>query len=333
MKVAQLDKYNKNFKLKIRQVPIPKIKNEEVLVKVKAAAVNPLDNLIGTGSVKLIQNYSMPLNMGNELSGIVEMVGNKVSKFKNGDFVYTRLPLNRIGAFAEYVAVPSSALAKLPKNLDFKSGAASALTGLTAYQGLKDILKVKTGKTIFINGGSGSFGQLAVPVANSMGLKVIVSGNPKLRENIMKLGADEYISYKDQNYWEILQNIDYVIDTIGKKEFEKELSIIKSGGKLLSLKSGPNKSFAINNNMGVIKTQLFKLAGLKLDKQAKEKNVEYHFIFVKSSGSQLEQITKIIEKNNIQPEICSTEMNIDDINEALKKVKTGNHRGKVVITF
>ena len=124
MKAIQIDKYAKNINTVLRDIPVPEIGPDEVLVQVKAAAVNPLEILILTGSVKLIQDYSMPLTLGNECSGIVEKVGAHVTNFQVGDKVYARLPLPKIGAFAEYVAVEQAALAKMPTGYDFITAAA-----------------------------------------------------------------------------------------------------------------------------------------------------------------------------------------------------------------
>jgi len=333
MKVAQLNKYAKDFQLTVRNVPVPDIKEDEVLIRVKEAAVNPLEKLIGTGSVKLIQDYDLPVTMGNELTGIIEKTGANVTKFKKNDAIYSRLSLNQIGAFAEYIAVPESDIGHLPLNLDFKSGAAAALTGLTAYQGFFEELEAKAGETVFIPGGSGSFGQLAIPIAKSIGLKVIVSGNSGARDRTLQLGADQYISFETQNYWELINDVDYVIDTLGPDEFDRELSIIKSGGRLLSLRTGPNKQFAVDHNFGFAKKQLFSLAGSKFDHKAEKKNVQYRFIFVRSDGSQLRELSKIIEQNNIVPAVDPTVFHIEDINDAMDLVFNGRPKGKVLITF
>lgn len=333
MKAAQLLKYDKNAKLQINELPIPEINDNEVLVKVKVAAVNPLENLITTGSVKLIQDYKLPATMGNELTGVIEMVGSSVKGFKTGDKIYTRLPLNKIGAFAEYVAIDYKAIALLPSNLDFSTGAAAPLTGLTAYQGLHEELNAEAGKTLFIPGGSGSFGQMAVPIAKQLGLKVIVSGNARSREQVMSIGADQYLDYKTENYWEILHDVDYVIDTLGAREIDRELSIMKPGGRLLSLKAGPNKQFAIDHHLPTWKKFLFSLVGRKIDKKASAAGIQYHFIFVRSDGKQLQEITKIIERNNIVPAIDSKEFKLADINEAINYMTTGHPKGKVLIHF
>lgn len=201
MKAVQIKHYSKTVETILSEIPIPTINEREVLIKVVEAAVNPLDLLILTGSVKLIQNYSMPLILGNECSGVIVKIGNKVTKFKEGDKVYTRLPLKKIGPFAEYVSVDADAVALIPEGYDLKIASAIPLTGLTAYQGITEILKAKSGETILITGGSGSFGQMAVPIAKALGLKVIVSGNEKAQAYITKIGADQYLDYRKTNYW------------------------------------------------------------------------------------------------------------------------------------
>lgn len=333
MKAIQISNYSKSIETTLCDRPIPEIGSSEVLLKVKAAAVNPLDVLILTGSVRLIQDYSMPLILGNECSGIVEKVGRSVTEFKAGDAVYARLPMEKIGALAEYVAVDCTAIAFMPKNYDFVTAAAIPLTGLTACQGMTEELETKPGTTVFISGGSGSFGQMAVPIARALGLHVIVSGNERARESIMNAGADQYLDYRKENYWESLSNIDNVIDTLGSAEFAHELSILKQGGRLLSLKTGPNREFAVRHQFPFWKRQLFSIVGAKYDKMAAQEGKSYRFMFVRSSGKQLQKITKIVEEHHIVPKIDSRQFTLKQANEALKLVAHGHTDGKVIFQF
>lgn len=333
MKAAQIDKYSKYINVKINDIPMPKIKENEVLIKVKTAAVNPLDILNIIGKVKLIQNYSMPLTLGNECCGIIESVGKNVLKFKEGDVVYTRLPVNKIGAFAEYIAVESDAIAKIPRNYSFDVAVSIPLTGLTAYQCIKEELQAQPNKTVLIPGGSGSFGQMAVPIAKKYGLNVIVTGNDRAKESVLNLGADMYIEYKKEKYWETLSNIDYIIDTLGEKEFNNEISVLKEGGILVSLRGIPNREFAEKNNFSFIKKTLFSFAGSKYDRVLRKKGGKYKFMFVHSSGKQLEEITKIVEENNIIPRVDSRRFSLFDINQALNLVSSGHTNGKIIIYF
>lgn len=153
MKAVQIDRYSKDIKAEVREVPKPEV--GEVLVKVMASAVNPLELLIMTGAVKLIAGYKFPLTLGNECAGIVEKVGTKVRNFSVGDKVYARLPVGKIGALAEYAAIREDAVAKMPEGYDFDTAAAIPLTGLTAYQAITEELSAKPGESLFIPGGIG----------------------------------------------------------------------------------------------------------------------------------------------------------------------------------
>ena len=208
------------------------------MVRVKVAAVNPVDILNLKGSVRLIQDYKMPLTLGNECSGVVEKIGSKVKNFHIGDKVYSRVPIETLGAFAEFVSIKESALAHMAHGLDYDTAAAIPLTGLTAYEAMTEELKAKPGESLFIPGGSGSFGQMAVPI-----LSVVVSGNKWAKEAITALGAERYIVYTEENYEEVLPPLDYVIDTLGEREFEKELSILRKGGRCLVAEKKSLKPF------------------------------------------------------------------------------------------
>lgn len=331
MKAIQIKHYSRKIDAVLCDIPKPEVQDSEVLIKVKAAAVNPLELLILTGSVKLIQDYRMPLVLGNECSGTVEKAGRNVRNFKPGDRVYTRLPVDKIGAFAEYVAADQNAVAKMPEGYEFDTAAAIPLTGLTAYQGIIEELEAKPGETILIPGGSGSFGQMAVPVARAMGLHVIVTGNGRAEEKFLSMGADRYIDYKKENYWEVLSGIDHVIDTLGAGELNHELSVLKRGGRLLSLRTGPNRQFAVDRGFPLFKRILFTLAGAKYDAAARRQGKEYRFLFVRADGGQLKKITEIVEKNRIVPDIDSRVFSLSQANEALQLVRDGHTEGKVII--
>lgn len=332
MRAAQIQKYSKEIHLEINNVKIPEIDNREVLVKVEAAGVNPLDILILNGSIRMIADYDFPLTLGNELSGVIEACGKDVVDFQVGNRVYTRLPVNKIGAFAEYVAVKDEAIFKMPKNLSFIEAAAVPLTALTAYQALKEVLNAQPNAKLFIPGGTGGFGAMAIPIAKAMGLYVITSGSERGRSRVLSIGADEFINYKEENYAEVLSNIDYVIDTLGTNEIKREIDILKPQGKLVSLKALPNYRFAVENNLPMWKKMLFALVGARLDRLAAKDKKEYHFLFVQANGRQLQEITSLIENDNIKPSIDST-YKFDDINKVLQQVSTGHSQGKVIVTF
>lgn len=243
MKAALHTQYNKNnIELEIREVAVPTINENEVLVKVLVAGVNPLDNMISRGEVKIITPYKLPQIAGNELVGVIEQKGSKVTNFEIGDRVFSRLPLDRIGAFSEYVAINKEDIAKVPEYMTDEEAAAVPLTALTIMQAL-ELMGAEQGKTIFISGGTGGVGGMAIPIAKAKGLTVITNGSVENKERVEKLGVDQFIDYKTTDYTTVLKDIDYVLDTLGGAETEKQMSIMKSGGKLVSLKAMPNGSF------------------------------------------------------------------------------------------
>ena len=331
MKAIQLQRYSKHIEPVLRDIPVPRPGDTDVLVRVKAAAVNPVDLLIAAGSLKLIQNYSMPFTPGNECSGVVEQVGPSVTRFQVGDPVYARLPVRTLGGFGEYVSVPQSALAKMPAGYDFPTAAAIPLTGLTAWQCLREELEVRAGETVLIPGGSGSFGEMAIPLARALGVRVIVSGNARAKERCLDLGADRYLDYRQENYWEVLPPVDHVIDTLGAGEFARELSVLKPGGRLVSLRTGPNRAFGAGRRFPSWKRLLFSLAGAKYDRAAQKQGKEYRFLFVREDGDQLKAITRIVEHDHITPRIHPHTFTLETAREAFELVAQGHPDGKVIL--
>lgn len=332
MKAAQIVSYNKNnIALTVTDVPAPRPGAQQVLVKISTAGVNPLDNMISRGEVKLITPYALPQIAGNEIVGRVEALGEGVTSFTVGERVFARLPLNSIGAFAEYVAVDAAALARVPEYLSDEEAAGVPLTALTVMQAF-DLMGAQPGKTIFISGGTGGVGAMAIPLAKAKGLTVITNGSASGKERVLGLGADRFIDYKTENYAETLSGIDYVLDTLGGDETEKQMSIMAPGGQLVSLRGMPNKAFAQRMGMSFWKQLLFGAVGRTMDRKAQKYGVTYHFIFVESNGAQLQQVADIFAERQIKPSI-DTVFPFEDVNAALDKVANGRSNGKTVISF
>ena len=330
MKAAWLERYGKGeIRLTVGERATPRLGAKDVLLRVSVAGVNPLDNMIAHGEVKVLVPYKTPLVMGNECVGVVEKIGPSVTMFKQGDRVYARLPLNRIGAFAEYVAVDEAALALTPDYLSDEEAAAIPLTALTAMQAL-DLMHAEPGKTIFISGGTGSFGAMAIPLAKARGLTVITNGSGKNAGRVMELGADRFIDYRKEDYATALSDVDYVIDSLGGAELEKQFSILKRGGKLVSLRGGPNKAFAQRIGASPIMRLVFGFVNRKYDAMAARNGQTYDFIFVHSDGRQLAEASEILAGLEVHPSIDGVYV-LEDVNAALQKVAGGGSRGKTVI--
>lgn len=184
---------------------------------------------------------------------------------------------------------------------------------------------------MLIPGGSGSFGQIAVPLAKAMGLNVIVTGNARMKDAIVAAGADQYLDYRTTNYWETLSDVDYVIDTLGASEMDHELSVLNPGGKLMSLRTMPNGEFAHKHHLSAFKRLLFTLAGLQYDRKAKRAGKSYHFMYVRAHGAQLHTVATMLADRNFQPQIDPHHFTLTDITDALSLVHNGHPTGKVIL--
>lgn len=332
MKAALITNYKKNdITLQMKEVDTPTIQANEVLVKVSAAGVNPLDNLISTGVMKVILPYKLPQIAGNEVVGTITKVGKDVTEFKIGDRVFSRLPLEKIGAFADYVAVNQDAIAKVPTYLSDVEAAAIPLTALTIMQAF-ELMQIEPQKTIFISGGTGGVGAMAIPIAKAKGLKVITNGSAMNQQRVLDLGADQFLDYKTQDYTKELSEIDYVLDTLGGAETEKQMSIMKKGGHLVSLRGMPNGAFAKRVQLPKYKQLLLGLVGYKFDRMATKYGVHYYFMNVESNGKQLQEVAEILSQQQIKPSI-DTVYSFNQVNEALDKVANGRSKGKTVLSF
>ena len=330
MKAAILDKYDKNGRdVTIKDIPVPEISADEVLVKVLTAGVNPLDNMIIRGEVKLIVPYKMPLVMGNEFCGIIEKIGANVKGFQVGDRVYARMPLKKIGAFAEYAAIDHRAIAKVPDYLSDEEAAAVPLTALTSLQSY-ELMKLKKGDTLFISGGTGSVGAMAIPIAKSLGAVVYTNGSADNEQRVLALGVDRFIDYKKENYADILSDVDCVLDTLGERELSNELKVLKNGGSIVSLRAMPNGEFAERAGMSAVKKLMFGMAGKEFDQMAAIKGQKYYFIFVHEDGAGLQRVSKIFEEQKIEAAVDGV-FSLDEVNKALAKVKAGGSKGKTII--
>ncbi|PGB24649.1 NADP-dependent oxidoreductase, partial [Bacillus wiedmannii] len=302
MKAMIIDKYGK-FPMLMAEVPTPEINEYEVLAEIHAASINPIDFKIRDGKVKMLLKYEMPLILGNDFSGVIVQVGSKVTHFKVGDEIYARPRKNKIGTFAEYIAIHEDDIALKPKNLSFEEAASIPLVGLTSYQALHDIMHLQKGQKILIHAGSGGVGTFAIQLAKIMGATVTTTASEAGANLVKSLGADEIINYKTEKFEEILKDYDAVFDTIGGTTLEKSFNIIKSGGNIVSVSGMPNARFGKEFGSGFFKTFLFSLASRKLTALEKNHNAQYSFLFMKPSGDQLRTIANYIEAGKIKPVI------------------------------
>lgn len=329
MKAMIIDRYGK-VPMRMTEVPTPEINEYEVLAEIHAASINPIDFKIRDGKVKMLLKYEMPLILGNDFSGVIVKIGAKVTNFKVGDEIYARPRKNKIGTFAEYIAIHEDDIALKPNNLSFEEAASIPLVGLTSYQALHDIMQLQKGQKILIHAGSGGVGTFAIQLAKIMGATVTTTASEAGANLVTSLGADEIINYKTEKFEDILKNYDAVFDTIGGATLEKSFNIIKSGGNIVSVSGMPNARFGKEFGSGFFKTLLFSLASKKLTALEKKHNAQYSFLFMKPSGDQLRTIANYIEVGQIKP-VIDRVFPFEDAQKAMEYSESGKAKGKIIV--
>lgn len=330
MKAFVVQNYGKKEDLKLREVSRRTIGEAEVLVEIYAAGLNQLDSKILSGEFKMILPYKTPFILGHDLAGIVIETGSKVTKFKIGDEVYARPSDHHIGTFAEYLAVEENDLALKPKNLSMDEAAGVPLVALTAWQALVEIGKLKKGQKVFIQAGSGGVGIIAIQLAKYLGATVATTAGKASFPMLKELGADVLIDYKTQDFEAVLKDYDLVLNSQDNKTLEKSLNVVKTGGKIISISGPPTPAFAQEIGASWIIRTVLSILSSGVRRKAQRKGVDYQFLFMKSSGKQLEQITKLIEDGHIKT-VIEKVYSFSQTNEAMNHVASGRAKGKIVV--
>ena len=330
MKAFLLHKYSKNGSLSLTDVSAPQVKDNDILVEIHAAAVNLLDSKIKTGEFKLILPYKFPLILGHDLAGVVTKVGRNVKKFKAGDEVYARAADFNIGTFTEFIAIDEKDAALKPKNISMEKAASLPLVALTAWQALVERAQLKQGQKVFIQAGSGGVGTVAIQLAKHLGATVATTASAKSADFLTALGADLIIDYKNSDFESLLNNFDVVLNSQDQKTLQKSLRILKPGGKLVSISGPPTPDFAKEIGAPWFIKFILTLLSAGVRKKAKNREVDYSFLFMKASGEQLSKIGALVESGVIKP-VVDKIYSFEQTNEALAYVESGRAKGKVVI--
>lgn len=311
-------------------MPEPALRDDDVLVRVHAAGVNPLDSKIRTGEFKLILPYRLPLILGNDVAGVVTGGGPRVRRFKPGDEVYARPHHDRIGTFAEFIAMNEDDVAIKPKKLTMEEAASIPLVGLTAWQALIESARLKKDQRVLIHAGSGGVGTFAIQLAKHIGAIVATTTSTANVDLVKRLGADVVVDYKKDDFEEVLRDYDVVVNSLGKEMLEKSLRVLKPGGKLISISGPPDPDFAMDIGSGWLLRQLMGVLSYRIRNQARRRRVSYSFLFMKANGDQLRQIASLIDAGTIRP-IVDRIFPFEATKEALAYVETGRAKGKVVV--
>ncbi|KLE35385.1 alcohol dehydrogenase [Aurantiacibacter luteus] len=332
MRAFVLTGYGGPEKTELRDMVRPLLGAGEVLVRVHAAGLNPVDYKTRDGKLKLLLDYPMPAIMGNELAGTVEEVEDGVTAFAPGDRVFARVPKDAMGALAEYAALPADCCAPIPDGWGFERAAAVPLAGLTALQALRDELGLRPGQRVFISGGAGGVGTFAIQIAKWLGAEVITTASPRGCELVERMGADRVIDYTSEHFEDVLtEKVDGAFDLIGGDTLMRTFGVVKDGGKVVSIGGTPEPTTAEKDLGGDWKLKaLFWAASLKQRAAARRHGVTYRYLFMHPSGAELAELAALMESGKLDPQIDRT-FSLADTKEAFAYLEKGHAKGKVVI--
>lgn len=306
MKAVVAHQYGGPEVLKYEDAPRPEPKDDQILVRVIAAGVNPVDGMILSGMFARNQTLAAPLIPGGDIAGVVEKTGSKVTKLKKGDAIYAYLSLRNNGGYAEYAVATEKEAAIKPKSISFAEASAVPIVALTAWQALVDSGKLGPGQSVLIHGGSGGVGMFAIQIAKSRGAKVFATASTANQEFLKQLGADVAIDYTKQKFEEIAKDVDVVLDSVGKDTLTRSYGVVKKGGFIATLVSDVDKT--------------------ELDKRG----IHGESISVVPNAEELAEIGKLIDAKKIKVTV-SQAFPLADAVKALEQVATGHTRGKIVL--
>jgi NADPH:quinone reductase-like Zn-dependent oxidoreductase len=331
MKAFVVGRYGDAGTVQSRDVPDPRVGDDDVLVRIQAASVNPLDLKTRAGDLKVILPYRMPFVLGNDLAGTIVAVGSRVTRFTAGDEVYARPDQNRIGAFAELIAINQDDVAAKPATLTTEEAASLPLVGLTAWQALVERANLRPGQKVLIHAGAGGVGTIAIQLAKHLGAQVATTASSSKIELVRTLGADVVIDYKKQAFETTLHDYDVVLDTVGGETLEKSLRVLKPGGIVVSVAGPPDPTFAKELGANPIVRLAMAALSFRLRQRARRHHVRYSFLFMKASGDQLRELASLVDAGAIRP-VVDRVFDFESTREALAYVEEGRARaGKVVV--
>jgi len=307
MKAIVIEQYGGAEELVEKSLPKPVIQDNQVLIEMRATSINPIDWKVREGYMKEMIPFEFPLILGWDAAGVVSEVGSNVTNFKVGDEVFAR-PAMASGTYSEYVAVEEELVALKPKNLSFEEAASVPLAGLTAWQCLVDFGQIKEGDKVLIHAGSGGVGSFGIQIAKSFGAHVISTASGKNEAFLKELGVDEFINYETTDFTEVVQDVDLVVDTMGGEILDKSQSVIKKGGRLVSITGQPDAEKAAANQ------------------------ITAESLWLNPNGKQLAELGELMEQGKVKAQVGHEfPLTADGVREAHELSATHHAKGKIVI--
>jgi NADPH:quinone reductase-like Zn-dependent oxidoreductase len=293
--------------MKLEQTARPEPAEDEVLIRVIAASINPVDVAIRKGYLaKLVGNF--PFILGMDAAGIVEKVGNKVTKYKAGDPVFAFFTLKGEGGYGEFVTAKEDELARKPTTVSFAQAAGAGAAGATAWEALVDTADLRAGQTVLIHGGSGGVGHLAIQIAKARGAKVFATASTANHEFLRQMGADVTIDYTRTKFEDVAKDVDVVLDTVGRDTLERSYSVMKKGGIIVSIVDEPKPEALEAHGIRGVTLRCTPKAGV------------------------LEELSKLMEAKKLMPVISQT-FPMTQVVQAQDQIATGHTRGKIVLSI
>ncbi|MFD4606387.1 NADP-dependent oxidoreductase [Streptomyces sp. NPDC058464] len=331
MRAFTVERYGDKAGVRVGEVRDPDVGTDDVLVRIQAASVNPLDRMIRDGKMKAILPYRVPFVLGNDLAGVVVEVGSAVTRFAVGDEVFARPDKDRIGTFAELIAVHQDDLAIKPVTLTMEEAASLPLVALTAWQVLVERARVQPGQKVLVHAGAGGLGTVAIQLAKQLGAHVATTTSTANVGLVKRLGADVVIDYKKQTFETMLADYDVVLDSLGGETLKKSLDVLRPGGQVISVAGPPDADTGRELGANPIIRLVMSALSFRIRRLARRRNVSYSFLFMRASGDQLRELTPLIEAGKIRP-VVDTVFPFESVREALEYAGTGRAKaGKVVV--
>ncbi len=331
MRAFVVGRYGKDG-LRSAVVPRPTVGDRDVLVRVSAASVNPLDRMVRNGEFKQLLRYKKPFVLGHEVAGVVTQVGRAVRGFKVGDEVYARPRDLRIGTFAEYIAIDQDDVALKPGSLTLHEAAALPLVALAAWQTLVDLAQVTPNQRVLVHAGAGGLGSTVIQLAKYLGAYVATTAHNNDLDRVRGLGADEVVDYTTTDFVDVLSGYDVVLDSLGGASLAKSLTVLKPGGLAISVVGPPDAAFARQLGQPLLRP-VMALMSAKVRRQAHKLGVRYAFFFMQANGAQLRNLAGLYDAGHLRPVLDRRSFRFDQTLEALAYVERGKASGKVVITL
>ena len=307
MKAVVIHEYGGPEVLKYEEISRPEPKDDQVLVRVIAGGVNPVDGMIRSGMFAKGENRAFPIILGGDVAGVVERVGSTITKFRAGDPVFAYVSLNNSGGYAQYALVTEREAAPKPKSLTYVEAAAVPIVALTAWQGLVDTAKLSVGQTVLVHGGSGGVGSFAIQIAKARGAKVIATASTANQDFLKQLGADVAIDYTKQKFEDVAKDVDVVLDSIGRDTLARSYGVVKKGGIIVSIVARPK------------------------DSELQKHGIRGAALSVEPNSEELAEIGKLIDDKKIKVVVSQT-FPLSEAMKAQEQVATGHTRGKIVLT-